>query len=41
MHFKITQMPLKYQLMWKETLQLITKIWQQGTVGTSTDERII
>lgn len=41
MHFKITQLPLKYQFMWEKTLQLITKTQQQGIVGTSTDECII
>lgn len=40
-HLEITPLPLKYQFMWEETLQLISKAQQQWTVGTSTEECII
>ena len=36
-HLEITPWSLKYQFMWEETLQLISKAQQQCTVGTNTE----
>lgn len=41
MHLEITPLPLKYQFMWEETLQLISKAQKQCIVGKSTEECII
>lgn len=39
-HLEITPLPLKYQFMWEETLQLVNKVQDQCTVRTSTDKSI-